>query len=498
MRLGYQVEGGEFVESSSVRLGVMLQSEKDEAKRRAAWQGLVSIEDFVLENGFLDVVRKRNKLGRMMGGEDYYDWKVKRQEGMSKGEIFDVLDELEVLTRDTAARSIKNLRAEKGDAAIDPWNLLFYSSGDVTAELDPYFPFSRSFERWGRSFAALGIEYNGAEMVLDLVDRKGKYENGFMHGPKPSWRDEGTYRPARIQFTANAIPGMIGSGKRATETLFHEGGHAAHFANIEMPAPCFAQEFAPTSVSFAELQSMFLDSLVGDADWLRRYARTTDGTPMPVDLVEKAIRTEQPLAAMMLRRMICVPFAERAIYEIPDDELTVERVKQVILETERRFTGMDRSPRPVLSIPHLLSGESSAYYHGYVLALVAVAQTRTFFLERDGHLMDNPKIGPALREAYWKPGNSKTFFRFVEDLTGAPPSAAALAGRVNRTTEQAIAEARERIAKMDSIPERTGPVELGADIRVAHGNETVAHTSGAADFDKASEDFATWIDAQVS
>ena len=41
----------------------------------------------------------------------------------------------------------------------------------------------------------------------------------------------------------------------------HEGGHAAHFANIEQGSPLFSQERAPFSVSLAETQSMFLDSL---------------------------------------------------------------------------------------------------------------------------------------------------------------------------------------------------------------------------------------------
>lgn len=34
-----------------------------------------------------------------------------------------------------------------------------------------------------------------------------------------------------------------------------------------------SQERAPTSVAYAETQSMFLDSLAGDAAWLGRYAR---------------------------------------------------------------------------------------------------------------------------------------------------------------------------------------------------------------------------------
>src|SRR5262249_45169207 len=154
----------------------------------------------------------RNRLGRMLGAEDYYDWKVRRVEGITKQDVFDRLDDLERRTRDAARRSIDELREKKGEASVRPWNLRFTVAGDVTKEQDPYFPFSRSIERWGRSFMALGIRYANAELVLDLVDRQGKYENGFMHGPVPAWREDGRLRPARIQFTANAIPGMVGSG----------------------------------------------------------------------------------------------------------------------------------------------------------------------------------------------------------------------------------------------------------------------------------------------
>ena len=77
-------------------------------------------------------------------------------------------------------------------------------------------------------------------LVLDLVARPGKEENGFMHGPVPTVLAEGALTPARIHFTANAIPSQIGSGYKALATLFHEGGHAAHFSNIRMPAPCFS------------------------------------------------------------------------------------------------------------------------------------------------------------------------------------------------------------------------------------------------------------------
>ncbi|MHC4844672.1 MAG: M3 family metallopeptidase [Planctomycetota bacterium] len=497
MDLGYTPPGGEFVSASSVKLGAMLLAESDPAMRKAAWDGLRSIEPVALDNGFLQIVKMRNRLGRMLGGEDYYDWKVRRTERMSKRQVFDWLDELEAKTRDTARAAVERMATERGET-VTPWNVRYWTAGDVGREQDAYFPFSKALLSWGRAFYNMHVDYQGAELVLDLVDRKGKYENGFMHGPVPAWRERGEFRRARIQFTANAIPGMVGAGRRAAETLFHEGGHAAHFANIDMPSPCFAQEFAPTSVAFAETQSMFMDSLLSDADWQARHAKSADGTPMPVELIEKGLRARQPMAAWEVRQRLSVCYGEKAIYEIPDDELTAERVVDAIRGEETRLLFLeDGSPRPILAVPHLLSGESSAYYHGYVLAEMAVHQTRNHFLARDGHLLDNERIGPELREAYWKPGNSRTFGEFVEALTGTPLSADHLATEANRSADEAVASAREAIARSADVPSCEMPIELNASIRVMHGQQTVASNDGKS-FEECAADFERWIDAQAA
>jgi len=497
MELGYEDPKLGFTRASSVKLGTMLANDPDPALRKAAWEGLRSIEGCALEGGFIEIVKLRNKLARLQGAEDYYDWKVRRAERMSKNQVFELLDDLEARTRKRAQASMDELRVQAGADAQLPWNVRYMMTGDVAREQDPYFPFQQAVDVWGRSFSALGIKYQGAKLVLDLLDRKGKYENGFMHGPEVAWRDRGTRIPARIHFTANAIPGMTGSGLRALQTLFHEGGHAAHFANIDMPAPCFGQENAPTSVAFAETQSMFLDSLIGDADWRTRYAKTTDGESMPSELIEKGIRASQPYAAWSVRMMLCVCYGERAIYELPEDELTPERILEELRHAERRMLFLEGgSPRPVLSIPHLLAGESSAYYHGYVLAEMGVQQTRAFFLERDGHLVDNPKIGPDLRRAYWMPGNSRSLQQMLQELTGGPLSASHLAADVGRTADEAIDSARASIERLAQVPRATAAVELDAQLSIVHGKETVAQLH-AGDFERFAADFAHWIEAQL-
>jgi len=493
MTLGYDRPGAGFTEASSVELGVLVGTHRDEATRRAAWQGLRSIERVVLEGGFLELVRKRNRLGRILGADDFYDWRTRRVERMTKFEIFALLDELEQRTREPARNAREALRRQKGADAARPHNVGFHVAGDVTAKQDAYFPFAAALSRWTRSFAALGVSYRGAELVLDLVDRKGKYENGFMHGPVVAWREGEVFHPARIHFTANAIPGLCGSGERATQTLFHEGGHAAHFANVDMPAPCFGQEFAPTSVAFSETQSMFLDRILGDADWQTRYAKTESGLVMPVALMEEAIAATQSHATTSLRTMLSVCYAERAIYEIPDEELSAERILAVVRDVEKRMSFEEEgSRRPTLSVPHLLAAESSAYYNGYVLALMAVHQTRKYFLDRDGYLVDNARIGPDLKKSYWQPGNSKSFPEFVRDLTGHEVSAVPLAEDANASVEEKTKRARLAVARSSEIPAFDGDVDLDATIRVMHGREEIASTEGGG-VDELARTFGDWI-----
>merc|ERR1719162_16290 len=117
--------------------------------------------------------------------------------------------------------------------------------------------------------------------------------------------------------------------------------------------------------------------------------------------------------------MIAVPYFEKALYELPEADVTPERIQQVATETELSIQG-GPSGRPLLSVPHILADEASCYYHGYVLAEMSVHQTRKYFLDKHKTIVDNPIVGPTLTEKYWKPGNSEMFLDLVQKLTGKP------------------------------------------------------------------------------
>ena len=75
--------------------------------------------------------------------------------------------------------------------------------------------------------------------------------------------------------------------------------------------------------------------------------------------------------------MLAVPFFEKALYELED--VTAEAIAQLADRVEVEVQG-GLGARPLLSVPHLLSDEASCYYHGYVLAEMAVHQTRCPFV----------------------------------------------------------------------------------------------------------------------
>ncbi len=101
-------------------------------------------------------------------------------------------------------------------------------------------------------------------------------------------------------------------------------------------------------------------------------------------------------------------------------------------DVEERIQG-GLSSRPVFAVPHILADESSCYYHGircslfislgYVLAEMSVHQTRGYFEEKYGSLVDVGGIGEDLARVYWNPGNSKSFLDLVMEMTGKPLAA---------------------------------------------------------------------------
>jgi predicted house-cleaning noncanonical NTP pyrophosphatase (MazG superfamily) len=136
LTLGYtDASTGEFHKASSVGLRSLMRTSAEESIRKSAYEGLRSIGAFVCDNGFLDIVRLRNKLAKMLGFEDYYDYTVTNAEGFSKQRLFEILDGLEEGTRPLMVKAREELEKKHGKTALDPWNTGFLMAGSVIKKM---------------------------------------------------------------------------------------------------------------------------------------------------------------------------------------------------------------------------------------------------------------------------------------------------------------------------------------------------------------------------
>ena len=157
LNLFYTDKSGEKVEASTLVLSTNLVSEDDEAVRKSSHEALLQLERWVVENGFIEMVKRRNAFARAQGYCNYFDYKVNKEERMSPEQLFAILDEFEELTRDAQQRGWDELTAAHGEQALEAHNLKYYMRGDVTRQLDPYLPFALSLQRWVESFGRMGV-----------------------------------------------------------------------------------------------------------------------------------------------------------------------------------------------------------------------------------------------------------------------------------------------------------------------------------------------------
>jgi hypothetical protein len=224
---------------------------------------------------------------------------------------------------------------------------------------------------------------------------------------------------------------------------------------------------------------MFLDSLVGDAAWRAKYALNMKGSPIPFGIIEEEIRATHPFQVFQLRYMLSVSYFEKALYELPEKEVTAETILKLADKIEHDIQG-GLGARPLLSVPHLVSDEASCYYHGYTLAEMSVHQTRDFFKERDGYIVDNPKVGPTITKGYWECGNSRPFLEIVRELTGKELSGSSWVAELEESVDGKVK--REKVEydvslAKDSDAASSSSVDLDMTVLFVDGDEVIADSS---------------------
>ena len=474
-----------FIPASSVKMRTMIVTHDNEKMRKACFEAREKLAtEFISE--YVKMVKLRNEYARKLGYADFYDYKVQREDGMTKEELFGIFEDIYEKTK-YANEDIRKL--EKSMPGLrKPWNFSYMMSGDFTKEEDQYFQFGEALVRWGRSFAALGIDFKDSKLQLDLLDRKGKWNNGFCHWPGLVQFVNGKRKSGSSNFTCNVVFGQIDSGFQGMHTLFHEGGHAAHILNIQEQDVCVAHEYAPMSMSWAETQSMFMDTMFSSIEWRTRYALNAKGEPYSLDLFKRKIKKLSPLRPLGLNGIMFVTNFERQIYETKN--LTAEKVKNIARKNYRKYYDRSEDSLSALNVPHIYSWESSGSYHGYGLAELALEQWRKYFYDKYGYIVDNPRVGAEMSKV-WALGASKTFKEFVMAATGKKLSAEAILEDMTASPGALIQRGAKRIQRLKEVRPYMKPVKFGAFVRMVSGKKLIADNHKS--FEDMAQKYKKWL-----
>ena len=481
----FNPENGAFTEASRNKMRVIMRTNPTEATRQACFEAL---EKLPLDNldDYIEIIKGRNEFAKALGYEDFYDYKIHIDEGMTKDQLFSIFDKIYEKTK-YAFENIRQLERDK-PGLRKPWNFSYMMTGDFTKEEDPYFQFENVLDYWGRSFSALGIDFQGGKVTLDLIDRKGKYDNGFCHYPVVITYKNGKIVPATCNFTSNAVPGQVGSGIQGIHTVFHEAGHAADRLNSIQRDVCLNTEYPPATVSWSETHSMFMDTISSSIEWKMRYAKDADGNQYPFDLFERKLKAIHPLLPLDMMNVHFVMDFERQIYECKN--LTKEFVLNTARKVNKKYFDHSEDSISILDVPHIYSWESSAYYHGYGLADLGVSQWREYFFKKYGYIVDNPKIGKEMKNV-WKYGSLYTSGKFIKMATGKALSADAFIRDVTKPLDKIIKDAKVKIARLEKVPVYKKLIKLNGQITVVHGKKKIADNKKS--FEDMERRYKNWL-----
>lgn len=479
---------GKFVEASEIKMRMLMRTHPDESTRKACFEALEKLPLETLDL-YVEMVKLRNDFAHLLGHEDFYAYKVRIDEDMTKDELFGIFEPIYERTK-YAFEDVRTLEKQMPGLRT-PWNMAYMMTGDFTKEEDQYFKFENVLDQWGRSFAAMGLSFNGGTVTLDLLDRKGKHNNGFCHYPDLVTSIGGKWTRGSSNFTSNAIPTQVGSGILGLHTVFHEGGHAMDRLNSRQPDTCVNHEYPPNTISWAETHSMFMEAVSSSIEWKTRYAKNAAGDSYPFSLFERKVRKLHIMRPLEMMNVMFMMQYEREIYECKN--LTREFVLETARKVYRKYFDRTEDSITVLNVSHMYSWETSAYYHGYGLAMLGVDQWREYFYKKFGYIVDNPKVGKEMTKM-WSYGSIYSAKKLMKMATGKPLSADAFIKDVTRPLEEVLERAEQKIGRLKKIPLYKKPVKLGGKIIMVHGKKKVA--DNAKSFEDMDRKYRAWLKTQ--
>jgi peptidyl-dipeptidase A len=405
-----QLDGREVTNNEILNV---MRGERDEARRKAAWEASKQIAPRVAPR-LLELVRRRNEAARSLCYRDYYAMQLELHE-IHEDDLLTVFAELERRTGDPFKEAKAEIDARIAERygtrpeALRPWHYEdpFFQEPPLSEELglDVHFR--------GRDLLAISDRfYHGIGLpIRDVLDRSDLYER--------SGKDQHAYctnidRDGDVRILCN-----LKDDDRWMGILLHELGHAAYEKFIPDRVPWLLRRSA--HIAMTEAIAMFMDRLAYDIDWLEDVARAAPDDRAALQArAWRALRFEMLLTA---RWVLVMTRFERQLYADPErddlDSLWWDLVEK--LQLVPRPEGRE-APDWAAKI-HLTV--APVYYHNYLLGELIASQLGAAIRREilgdapPRGFVDCDAFGTFLRERVFEHGASRHWQAVLESATGS-------------------------------------------------------------------------------
>jgi hypothetical protein len=304
------------------------------------------------------------------------------------------LDSTESLYEDAADRLLReNVGVGLGEA--QRWDVarVFRASA-----WDPVFPGDRMLPALEATLSDLGIDLRGQENIhLDVEERPQKSPRAFCS-------------PIEVPDKVMLVIQPIG-GPDDWRALFHEAGHAEHFANTRAELKVEERRLGDSAVT--EGWAMLLEHLTFDPAWLSRRL----DFPKPAEFA-----AEGATQLLFIVRRYCAKVLYELEFHAADD---IRALQPRYVELLGDALKIEPSPTDYLG-----DIDASFYVSSYVRAWAFEAQLRSHLREEFGNAWFARREAGSLLLELWGEGQRWPAEDFLRDITGSSIDLEAVAERV--------------------------------------------------------------------
>jgi len=377
-------------------LRVVISNEPDRDRRARLEAERLRLLDEELNPVYLDAARIDRDAVSQLGAPNYYE--LHKQFGFRLDDLAEqctaLLDETEGLWKRSADRLMRE-RLGIGLADMRPYDMprLFRAP-----EWDKAYPSDRMVPALEATLRDLGIDLASQTNVhLDLEQRPGKSPRPFCSPIEV---------PGKVMLVIQPI-----GGRDDWEALFHEAGHAEHFAHTSQDLPVEARRLGDNAVT--EGWAMLMEHLVSDPAWLNRR--------LDVSRVEKLANEGAVSLLYFIRR-----YSAKLLYEIEffqaDDPVSMRGRYAELLSEALEF--------PANAESYLDDIDGSFYVTQYLRSWAFEAQLREFLRSEFGNEWFASRDAGGLLRELWSLGQGPDADELLKDVTGATLEMAAVADRI--------------------------------------------------------------------